>query len=75
VSGPQQLCELLTSGGGQEFPYPVSVERARRAVRPSERRSAFRQIETTLVGVQVRTSSRQPPPRIGEQDSLDRHDT
>ena len=65
---------LLTFRGLEKFPDPCGVERYRRAKRPAERGSAFRQITTLRVEVQVRTPTRQPSARIGDENTLDRHD-
>jgi hypothetical protein len=59
----------------QEFPHPAGVERSCGAEGPAESGSAFRQIEAPQVGMQVSTSTWEPPTRIGDENALGRYDS
>jgi len=65
----------LTRDGGQEFPHPDGVEGSCGAEGPAESGSAFRQIEAPQIGMHVRTPTRDPSTRIGDENALDRHDS
>jgi hypothetical protein len=41
---------------------------------PAKRLTANRQLQTLLVRMQMRTPTRQPPTRIGNENALDNHD-
>jgi hypothetical protein len=60
---------------GEKFPDLAGIERTGEAERPAERTSALCQIETPQVGMHVRTPARRPSTRIGDQNTLDRHDS
>jgi hypothetical protein len=67
--------ELLTCGGGEEFPHPSGVERTCGAEGPAESGTALRQIEAPRLGMHVRTTTRDPSTRIGDEHALDRYDS
>lgn len=68
---------LLCSGRVQALdkrPYSIRIRRPGQPQCPAKRLTADRQLQTLQVGMQMRTPSRQPPTRIGNENALDSHD-
>lgn len=55
-------------------PYPVRIRATGDPQRPAKRLAANRQLQTLQVRMQMRTPTRQPPTRIGNENALDNHD-
>ncbi|MDQ1631913.1 MAG: hypothetical protein QOC80_1885, partial [Frankiaceae bacterium] len=69
------ICFLRLRSCQAVLPQHRGVERSRGAERPSERRSTLRRSEALRPGVEMRTPARQPPTWIGDENTVDDHDT